>query len=92
LSPPRPRSTQAGCISGRGPYIAAHAYVTDDVQTGSDCSLNPFTTVRGTVRLGDGVRIGAHTSLLGFDHAAEIERPVHLQPLTSRGITVGDDV
>ena len=73
-------------------YIAAHAYVTDDVRTGADCTINPFAVVRGTVRLGDGVRIGAHSSLLGFNHGAAPELPVHQQPVTSKGITVGDDV
>lgn len=77
---------------GDDSYIAAHAYVTGELTTGTDCTLNPFTTVRGTVVLGDGVRIGAHTSLLGFNHSMDPDRPVHRQPLTSRGITVGDDV
>jgi len=77
---------------GDDSYIGAHAYVTGDVTVGADCSLNPFTTVRGTVTLGDGVRIGAHTSLLGFNHTFEPDRPVHRQPITSRGISVGDDV
>lgn len=73
-------------------YIAAHAYVTGELTTGAHCTLNPFTTVRGTVVLGEGVRIGAHTSLLGFNHGMAPDRPVHRQPLTSRGIEVGDDV
>ena len=77
---------------GDDSYIAAHAYVTGELTTGADCTLNPYTTVRGTVALGDGVRIGAHTSLLGFNHAMAPDRPVFRQPLTSRGITVGDDV
>ncbi|MBR7836940.1 hypothetical protein KDL01_26925 [Actinospica durhamensis] len=77
---------------GSGSFIAAHAYVTGDIRTGSDCTLNPFTTVRGAVRLGDGVRIGAHSSLLGFDHSTATDRPIHRQPLTSVGISVGDDV
>jgi acetyltransferase-like isoleucine patch superfamily enzyme len=77
---------------GDGSYIAAHAYVTGELTTGTDCTLNPFTTVRGSVTLGDGVRIGAHTSLLGFNHTMAPDRPVFQQPLTSRGITVGDDV
>ncbi|MET8977059.1 acyltransferase [Streptomyces sp. NPDC004539] len=77
---------------GDDSYIAAHAYVTGELTTGTDCTVNPFTTVRGRVVLGDGVRIGAHTSLLGFNHAMAPDRPVFRQPLTSRGITVGDDV
>lgn len=77
---------------GDDSYIAAHAYVTGDLTTGTDCTLNPFTVVRGTVVLGDGVRIGAHTSLLGFNHSTAPDQPVFRQPQTSRGITVGDDV
>ncbi|WP_406162473.1 DapH/DapD/GlmU-related protein [Streptomyces canus] len=77
---------------GDDSYIAAHAYVTGELDTGSHCTLNPFTAVRGNVVLGDGVRIGAHTSLLGFNHSMAPDRPVYRQPLTSRGIRVGDDV
>jgi acetyltransferase-like isoleucine patch superfamily enzyme len=77
---------------GDDSYIAAHAYVTGDVRTGANCTLNPFTTVRGTVVLGDGVRIGAHTSLLGFNHSMAPDRLIFQQPQSSVGITVGDDV
>ncbi|MCT9143484.1 acyltransferase, partial [Streptomyces violarus] len=73
-------------------YIAAHAYVTGDIRTGADCTMNPFTVVRGTVTLGNGVRVGAHSSLLGFNHGTAPDLPVHRQPVTSRGITIGDDV
>ncbi|MEU9171168.1 acyltransferase [Streptomyces sp. NPDC048420] len=77
---------------GDDSYIAAHAYITGELSAGSDCTLNPFTTVRGNVVLGDGVRVGAHTSLLGFNHTMAPDRPVFRQPLTTRGIRVGDDV
>ncbi|MFF6784563.1 DapH/DapD/GlmU-related protein [Streptomyces sp. NPDC012510] len=77
---------------GDDSYIAAHAYVTGALTTGSDCTLNPFTVVRGTIALGSGVRVGAHTSLLGFNHSTAPDQPVFRQPQTSRGITVGDDV
>ncbi|MGX5212274.1 acyltransferase [Streptomyces violaceus] len=73
-------------------YIAAHAYVTGGIRTGADCTINPFTVVRGTVTLGNGVRVGAHSSLLGFNHGTAPGLPVHRQPVTSRGITIGDDV
>ncbi|MEV4776905.1 acyltransferase [Microbacterium sp. LWH12-1.2] len=73
-------------------YIAAHAYVTGSIAIGADCTVNAFTVVRGTVTLGDGVRIGAHTSILGFNHSMAPDRPVHKQPGTEIGITIGDDV
>ncbi|WP_210583661.1 DapH/DapD/GlmU-related protein [Streptomyces sp. GESEQ-35] len=77
---------------GADSYIAGYAYVTGEVRAGRDCSVNPYATVRGRVTLGDGVRIGAHASLLGFNHGFAPDRPVHRQPLTSKGIVVGDDV
>lgn len=74
-------------------YIAGYGYVTGDVTTGQDCTINPYAVVRGKVRFGDGVRVGAHASILGFNHGtADLDKPIHRQPLTSRGIVVGDDV
>src|SRR6478735_12804863 len=51
---------------GDNSYVAAHAYLTDEVRTGRHCTINAFSVVRGAVTLGDAVRIGAHTSILAF--------------------------
>jgi acetyltransferase-like isoleucine patch superfamily enzyme len=72
--------------------IAALAHLTGDVALGADCSVNVSAAVRGRVTIGDGVRIGAHTSILAFNHGVEAGTPIRLQPHTSRGITIGDDV
>ncbi|GAA5035572.1 acyltransferase [Actinopolymorpha pittospori] len=78
---------------GVNSYIAANAYVlVDDLEMGSESTLNPYSVVRGTVRMGDQVRVGAHTSLLGFNHSMAPDRPVCKQPVTTKGITIGDDV
>ena len=78
---------------GAGSYIAAHAYVlVDDLRMGEQSTLNPYAVARGQVHMGDLVRVGAHTSLLGFNHSFEPDRPVCRQPTTSKGITIGDDV
>lgn len=78
---------------GDASYVAAGAYVTGQVRIGGHCSINAYDVVRGRVTLGDGVRIGAHTSILGFTHRMDdVERPIYTQPLASRGITVADDV
>lgn len=79
-------------VVGTGSYIAAHVYLTDQVVLGDRTTVNPYATVRGTVRLGDGVRVGAYASLLGFNHSVDPTAPIHQQPLVSRGITVQDDV
>lgn len=78
---------------GARTYVAAHAYLTDQIGFGRDCSINAFAVVRGKVRAGIGVRIGAHTSILAFNHTIDDpEEFIFRQPLTSRGITIGDDV
>jgi acetyltransferase-like isoleucine patch superfamily enzyme len=73
-------------------YVSAHSYLWGDVEVGEDCTLNPFTEVRGKIRIGNGVRIGAHTSILGFNHLMATDRPIFEQGLEFRGITIGDDV
>src|SRR6266496_2610004 len=77
---------------GKRSYIAAHAYVTGHVVVGADSTINPFSAVRGRITIGDGVRIGAHTSLLAFNHGTAPGKPIFQQPHTSLGITIGDDV
>ncbi|TDW15915.1 acyltransferase [Kribbella kalugense] len=77
---------------GERSYIAAHAYVTGQITLGSDSTINPFSAVRGKVTIGDGVRIGAHTSLLAFNHGTAPGQPIFKQPHTALGITIGDDV
>lgn len=79
-------------ILGERTYIAGHVCLYGDHELGSDCTLNPFSELRGHVRMGSGVRVGAHTSILGFNHAMSPDRPIHEQPLVSKGITIGDDV
>ncbi|MDD7961355.1 acyltransferase [Microbacterium thalli] len=79
-------------VLGDRSYIAASAYITGVVRIGADCSINPSAVVRGDVVLGDGVRMGALSSVLGFNHSMEPGTPVFRQPLTSRGIRIGDDV
>lgn len=74
-------------------YVAAFAHVTGDVEVGDDCSVNVGVVLRGPVRLGRAVRIGTHAALVGFDHGfADPGTEIFRQPLTSRGIEVGDDV
>lgn len=78
---------------GDSAYIAGHAYVTGSLVAGHHCTVNTFSVVRGDIRLGHSVRIGAHTSLLAFNHTmTDPDVPVFRQPITQRGIVVGDDV
>ncbi|MBC8039465.1 MAG: acyltransferase [Opitutaceae bacterium] len=74
-------------------FVAAYAYITDDVQLGDHCTINPFATLRGKIHGGDGVRIGAYACLMGFNHGfADTTRPIWRQLHTSKGIVLGDDI
>lgn len=74
-------------------YVAGHAYLSGEVRTGRDCTINVYTVVRGKITIGDAVRIGAHTSILGFNHTmTDPDVEVFRQPTTSKGITIGSDV
>lgn len=77
---------------GNRSYVAAHAHLSGDVRVGDDCSINIGTAVRGTVSIGDAVRIGASTSILGFNHGFAPGIEVFRQPHSSKGIVIGDDV
>ncbi|HEX2144414.1 MAG TPA: acyltransferase, partial [Glycomyces sp.] len=74
-------------------YVAAGAYLSGDVTLGADCSINPYTVVRGEITIGSGVRIGAHTSIIAFNHViSDYDAPFVSQGLTAQGVTIGDDV
>jgi acetyltransferase-like isoleucine patch superfamily enzyme len=66
-----------------------------DIQIGDNCSLNPFAIVygHGGVRIGDGVRIAAHTVIIPANHIASAEgKEIFESGVTARGIDIGDNV
>lgn len=66
-----------------------------DIRIGSYCSINPFTIVygHGGVRIGDGVRIAAHTVIIPANHNVKSDgTPIHLSGHTANGIVIGNYV
>jgi len=66
-----------------------------DIVIGHHCSLNPFAIVygHGGVRIGNGVRIAAHSVIVPANHnVAAPGVPLHRSGLSMRGISIGDDV
>ena len=95
LAPSASISGQPGAALrlGNNGFVAAHAYITDDVRLGDHCTVNPFATLRGKIHGGDGVRIGAYACLMGFNHGyADTTKPIWQQPHTRKGIVLGDDI
>lgn len=74
-------------------FVATGCVLRDDVELGDDVSLNPYVTVAGTVRIGDGVRVASYAALYGFNHRFDdLGTPIWLQGLDTQGIVVEDDV
>lgn len=80
-------------VVGAGSWIAGHALVRGDVEIGENVSVNPYACLSGKLRIGNGVRIASHVSIVGFNHGFDdLDTPIYRQPLTSTGIVIGDDV
>lgn len=60
---------------------------------GNHCTLNEYAMIGGHVTLGDGVRIGAHSLIIGTEHNSQrTDIPIHTQGVTYKPITIGSDV
>jgi acetyltransferase-like isoleucine patch superfamily enzyme len=97
-----PRSEVRICGGGRiriGKNCEIHPYSMiltygGDIHIGDNCSLNPFAIVygHGGVRIGDGVRIAAHTVIIPANHTAPAEGNALFESgVTARGIEIGDN-
>lgn len=87
--PGRPIQIGPGCM------IAADAFLHGPITLEAHVSINARTALDGGAR---GIIIGAHTriatgaTLYAFDHGLDPERLIREQPVTSRGIRIGQDV
>ena len=80
-------------IFGNRVLIAKGAFLTGKIQMGHYCSVNYNTSLRGPIKMGSGVRIGANVYIAAFNHGfSDIDVPIYRQKCTSKGITIGDDV
>lgn len=82
-------------IIGDGSYIAADAVLHGPIHLGRKVSINHHATLDGGrrgIRIGDHCRLAAYCSLYAFNHAMDPERLICEQPVTSKGIILGNDV
>lgn len=66
-----------------------------EICIGDECSVNPFTIIygHGGVRIGNGVRIAAHTVIIPANHNAPIDGvTIRQSGLTAKGIHIEDNV
>ncbi len=75
--------------------IAAEAFLHGPITLGPDVSVNARASLDGGAKglvVGAGSRIATGATLYAFDHGLAPDRPIREQPVTSRGILVGEDV
>lgn len=82
-------------VIGDGCSIAADAFIHGPVTLGEGVSVNARASLDGGAKgitLGRGTRVASGAVLYAFDHGMDPEREIRVQPVTSRGIQVGEDV
>lgn len=65
------------------------------IEIGDRCSVNPYSILygHGNLKIGNDVLIAAHTIIIPANHNfTDINIPIHSQGLTTKGITIEDDV
>ncbi len=75
--------------------IGAQVFVHGPVVLGPDTQLNPRVHLdggAGRIELGAGVRVATGVRMFAWNHGLDPARTIREQPVTSRGIRVGDDV
>jgi acetyltransferase-like isoleucine patch superfamily enzyme len=93
------RVTGGGSITvGRGCEIHDFAMIMTyggHITIGENCSLNPFAIIygHGGVRIGNAVRIAAHSVIIPANHNVAVEgQPLHLSGVSTKGIDIEDNV
>jgi acetyltransferase-like isoleucine patch superfamily enzyme len=82
-------------LIGDGCSVAADAFLHGPIILGEGVSVNARASLDGGakgIRVGPGTRIATGATLFAFDHGLDPERPLRDQPVTSRGIEIGEDV
>ncbi len=75
--------------------IAAHVFLHGPLTLGDHVGINQNAKLDGGkagINIGNGVRIGPNCCIYAFNHGMEAERHINDQPVTSKGISIGNDV
>jgi acetyltransferase-like isoleucine patch superfamily enzyme len=65
------------------------------IELGDDCSLNPYSILygHGGLKIGNGVRIAAHTVIIPSNHGFDdLTQPIFQQRSGGKGVVIEDDV
>lgn len=76
-------------------HIAANCFLHGPISIGSGVGINHSVTMdggRAGISIGDNTRIAAHVCIYAFNHGMAPDRLIREQPVTSKGIHIGQDV
>lgn len=82
----------AGSVIHRGAMLLPYGGF---IRIGRRCSVNPYSVLygHGGLFIGDQVRIAAHCVIVPANHGIALDAgPIAGQPLTKKGIRIGDNV
>jgi acetyltransferase-like isoleucine patch superfamily enzyme len=82
-------------ILGDNSFIAADCVLHGPITLGRDVSINHHVTLdggRSGIQIGDNSRVAAYVCAYAFNHGMDADEPIRNQPVTSEGITIGQDV
>lgn len=80
---------------GANSHIGADTFLHGPITIGAEVGINHNTSIDGGsigVTIGNRTRIAHHCSFYAFNHGMKITRDIKDQPVSSRGITIGEDV
>lgn len=75
--------------------IAAQTFLHGPITLGDEVSINARATLDGGAKgiiVGRGTRIASGVAIYAFDHGMAPERSIREQPVSSRGVCIGEDV
>jgi acetyltransferase-like isoleucine patch superfamily enzyme len=93
-----------GCVLGGSVRISKGVIISDGViiapyggsiEIGASAYIGPYCVLygHGDLMIGRNTAIGAHTIIVPANHGfKQPDRPIHVQPLTKKGIVIGEDV
>lgn len=88
-------SIQIGNGSDIGSFVILETQKNGSITLGNNTCLNAFCVVYGAggVTIGNNTRIACHTVIVSSSHVFDDPtRDIHVQGITAKGITIGDDV
>ncbi|GAA6152922.1 acyltransferase [Pseudoteredinibacter isoporae] len=80
---------------GANSFVAADCVLHGPISIGCQVSINHHCSLDGGrhgIAIGDNCRLAPYCTLYAFNHGMSLDRAIHQQAVTSKGITLGHDV